>query len=118
MVAQNVSFARQYRAALLDYLLGSGESGRERAYELGRKAIDDGLGLLEILRAHQRAVNSILESTHKVDEGLRRLKASEEFLMETLSPFEMTYRGYVAMLEGHEGPHRPTAHRREDRRRK
>lgn len=119
MAAQSVSFARQYRTALLDHLLGSGESGRERAYELGRKAIDDGLGLLEILRVHQRAVNSILESTPKVDEGLRRLKASEEFLMETLSPFEMTYRGYVAMLERRrKRSHRPGAHRGEDRRRK
>lgn len=118
MARQGILFSRQYRAALLDYLLGSGESGRERAYELGRQAIDSGLGLLQILRVHQRAVNSILESTHKVEESLRRLKASEEFLMETLSPFEMTYRGYVAMLEGHrERSHRPAAHRRNDRRR-
>jgi two-component system, cell cycle sensor histidine kinase and response regulator CckA len=118
MVRQKVLFSRQYRAALLDYLLGSGETGCERAYELGRKAIDNGLGLLQILRVHQDAVNSILESTHKVDEGLRRLRASEEFLMETLSPFEMTYRGYVAMLEGNrERSRRSPGYRRDDRRR-
>lgn len=119
MGAQSVLFSRQYRAALLDYLLGSGESGRERAYELGRKAIDNGLGLLQILRVHQRAVNTILESTHKLEEGLRRLKASEEFLMETLSPFEMTYRGYVDLLDqAHDKPHRWESRRRQSRRRK
>ena len=115
MRTQVAAFSRRYRAALLDYLLGSGESARARAYELGRKAIDDGPGLLQILRAHQKAVNSILESTQNAGEGLRRLKASEDFLMETLSPFEMTYRGYRAMLEG---PHQETrgSRRRIDRR--
>lgn len=113
MGSQSVLFSRQYRAALLDYLLGSGESGRERAYELGRRAIDSGLGLLQILRVHQRAVNTILESTHKLEEGLRRLKASEEFLMETLSPFEMTYRGYVDLLDrAHDRPPRSRRSRR------
>ena len=96
----NVLFSRRYRAALLDYLLSGGESGLTRAYDLGRAAMNDGLGLLEILRTHQRAVNAVLESTQGAEHGLRRLKASEEFLMETLSPFEMTYRGYVALLSG------------------
>lgn len=118
MGSQSVLFSRQYRAALLDYLLGSGESGRERAYELGRRAIDSGLGLLQILRVHQRAVNTILESTHKLEEGLRRLKASEEFLMETLSPFEMTYRGYVDLLDrAHDRPRGRPPRRREASRR-
>jgi hypothetical protein len=86
------SFVRRYRSALLDYLLGNGETGRMRAYDLGRLAIDDGIGLLHILGAHQKAVNAILESTQTIETSLARLKASEEFLMDTLSPFEMTYR--------------------------
>ena len=51
MSAQTVLFSRRYRAALLDYLLGSGETGLSHAYDLGRTAIDEGLGLLQILRA-------------------------------------------------------------------
>ena len=100
-------FSRRYRAALLDYLLGSGETGLARAYDLGRTAIDDGLGLLQILRAHERAVNAVLESTHNLSESLKRLQAAQNFLMETLSPFEMSYRGYVALLESaHQKPHK------------
>jgi hypothetical protein len=91
-------FSRQYRAALLDYLLGSGESGRERAYELGRCAIGSSLGLLQILRVHQQALSAILESASSPGEGLRRLKASQEFLMEALSPFDMACRGYSDMV--------------------
>jgi hypothetical protein len=97
--AQRLLFSRRYRAALLDYLLGNGETGLSNAYELGRSAIDEDFGLLQILRAHQRAVNAVLESTQNVPDSLKRLKAAEDFLMETLSPFEMAYRGYVALLD-------------------
>jgi hypothetical protein len=117
MGRQALLFSRQYRAALLDYLLGSSESGRERAYELGRQAVERGLGLLQILRVHQQAVNSILESTRAVKEDLRRLKESEEFLMETLSPFEMTYRGYMDLLDyAHDKPSHQTSRRLGSRR--
>ena len=103
MSAQRLLFSRRYRAALLDYLLGNGETGLANAYDLGRSAIDEDFGLLQILRAHQRAVNGVLESTHTVNDSLKRLKAAEDFLMETLSPFEMTYRGYVDLLDGQQG---------------
>ena len=99
MCADRLLFSRRYRAALLDYLLGNGETGLSTAYELGRSAIDEDLGLLHIVRAHQRAVNSVIETTQNIGDSLQRLRAAEEFLMETLSPFEMTYRGYVALLD-------------------
>ena len=98
MSGRTVLFSRRYRAALLDYLLGSGETGLSRAYDLGRTAIDEGLGLLPVLRAHQRAVNAVLESSHSMDESLNRLRVAQDFLVEALSPFEMTYRGYLALL--------------------
>lgn len=99
MAAKAALFARRYRAALLDYLLGSRERGLARAYDLGRSAMNDGLGPLEILRAHQKAIDTVNASCHEEDRA-RRLKEAESFLMETLSPFEMTYRGYIALLEG------------------
>ena len=99
MSAQRLLFSRRYRAALLDYLLGNGETGLATAYDLGRSAIDEDFGLLQLLRAHQRAINAVLESTDNVPDSLKRLRAAEDFLMETLSPFEMTYRGYVDLLD-------------------
>ncbi len=96
-------FFRRYRAALLEYLLGDSESGLAYAYEFGRDRIDERVGILQIVRVHQRAVKSILESTPE-DQRLARMIAAEEFLMEALSTFEMASRGYVAMLnsERHE----------------
>jgi hypothetical protein len=106
MGRQTILFSRQYRAALLDYLLGSGETGLSRAYDLGRIAIEKGVGPLQILEAHQKAINALLESSHTVNDRFRSLKAAQTFLMESLSPFEMTYRGYVASLEAHRAKRR------------
>jgi hypothetical protein len=91
-------FFRHYRAVLLDYLAAGGESGLACAYELSRKRIEEGDCLLQVVRVHQRAVNSILEST-PVDDRLTRLTASDQFLMEALSAFDMAARGYVALLD-------------------
>jgi hypothetical protein len=88
-----------YHAALLDYMLGSGESGLAHAYELGRAGFDAGCGLLHVLHVHERAVNTILESTPAGDEARRRVHASTKFLAEALSAFEMAYRGYLALLQ-------------------
>jgi hypothetical protein len=107
VTAQRLLFSRRYRAALLDYLLGNGEAGLSTAYDLGRSAIDEDFGLLQILRAHQRAINAVLESTNNVADGLKRLRAAEDFLMETLSPFEMAYRGYVDLLDNERATPRP-----------
>jgi Phosphoserine phosphatase RsbU, N-terminal domain len=117
MGSQTALFSRRYRAALLDYLLGSGEAALARAYDLGRTAIDEGMGLLPILRAHQEAIQAVLQPTLSSPESLKRLTDAEDFLMEILSSFEMTYRGYVALLEGQGAPRdRPlSAQRRTDR---
>jgi len=107
-----VLFARLYRAALLGYLLSSGETQRARAYDLGRTAIEEGFSLLDILRAHYRAVNTLLEATPDIRRGVARLKAAEDFLLEALSPFEMACRGYVALLPSRlGGPPAPPARR-------
>ena len=97
MKAHAALFARRYRAALLDYLLGAGEAGLARAYDLGRTAINEGVGLLHILHTHQKATNAVLRSSANVGDALGKLEAAEAFLTEALSPFELTYRGYVAV---------------------
>lgn len=96
-MSQTDLFFRRYRAALHDYVVSRDESGLAYAYEFGRARIDENVGLLQIVRVHQRAMKSILESTPE-DERLSRVVAAEEFLMEALSTFEMASRGYVAIV--------------------
>ena len=110
-----VLFARLYRAALLGYLLSTGEKQRARAYDLGRTAIGEGFSLLDVLRTHYRALNTVLEATPDARRGMERLRAAEDFLLEALSPFEMACRGYVAMLPSRLDlkPPPPRRHRRQ-----
>ena len=71
MGTQAALFARRYRAALLDYLLGAGEVGLMRAYDLGRSALDDGIGIVQARMSDlQQAVLGTLGS------GWRPLRAN------------------------------------------
>jgi hypothetical protein len=99
-------FSSRYCAALLDYLSGNGESGLACAWELGRVGMDEGSGLLQIVQVHHQAVNAILEATPSADGRLPTIYASEEFLMEALSSYDMASRGYLALLEADDRPSR------------
>ncbi len=87
---------REYASALSDYVAGGGEMALERAYELGRKAIADGLGILDIASAHQKALVSVLPGT--LQENFETLKKAAQFFAESIAPFEMTYRGFQESL--------------------
>jgi hypothetical protein len=90
---------RVYHAALLDYILGSGESGLAHAYDLGREGFNEGCSFLQILEMHDQALSTILDSTPELDEARRRSNASNQFLAEALSPFDMASRGYRDLVK-------------------
>jgi len=87
-------FDRLYAGALETYLERHDEEALNAAYELGRRAMGQGLGVLDMAEIHRRAIASIpgLPST----ELIARLHAAEDFFRELLSPFEMMFRGYAA----------------------
>lgn len=81
-----------YTAALRQYLEGGGESTLQRAYELGRRALCDGMGVLEMTTLHRMALNSLASTApHPLRETMA---TASQFFAESLSPFEMTHRGY------------------------
>src|SRR5271169_671113 len=83
----------EYRSALIEYVQGGGESSLGRAYELGRRAISEKRGLLEIASLHHEALRAILTDTQGAARRRQILAASAEFLTEILSPYEMAHRG-------------------------
>ena len=83
-----------YTVALRDYLEDPGEAALQRAYELGRRAIDGGLGVLELVAMHQGALEGILAETKDPERCARAVEAAGRFLAESVSPFEMTHRGF------------------------
>jgi len=83
---------KQYASTLVDYLAGGGETALERAYELGRKAIVDGLGILDIAGVHQKALVRVLPNT--LQDTPQTLKQAAQFFAESIALFEMTFRGF------------------------
>jgi signal transduction histidine kinase len=82
---------RDYVVALQAYLADPEEAGLERAYELGRRALADGLGVLEMATVHSRSLPDALTAATEENDRLRRLEAVERFFVEASSPFEMAF---------------------------
>ncbi|MGC3958093.1 MAG: histidine kinase [Verrucomicrobiota bacterium] len=85
--------ARQYAAALKRYLADPQEAILARAYELGRASNARELGILDMARTHEQSLREWLQGTSAGKEAAIR-KTAEPFLLESLSPFEVTHRGF------------------------
>jgi light-regulated signal transduction histidine kinase (bacteriophytochrome) len=87
------NLAEQYSAQLSTHLAAPSESVLLEAHELGRRAVTDGVGVLDLVNLHHHALRSVVAATAAAD-GERQLDTAAEFLAEILSPFEMMLRGY------------------------
>lgn len=81
-----------YTAALREYLHGGGEIMLQRAYELGRRALTDGIGVLEMATLHRLAMGTLASSAPRPVR--ETIAVASQFFAESLSSFEMTHRGY------------------------
>lgn len=93
MTGSNESLGFKYRSSLDQYLRDRDEVSLNAAYDLGRRALGDGLGVLELIGVHAAALEEIVLPAG-APERPRLAKSATEFFRELLSPFEMTFRGY------------------------
>lgn len=84
-------YRRQYYDALRGYIGGGGEDALSGAYELGRRALAEGLGILDVAALHQEAVSALLQEGTG-DAPADVLRKAGDFLIESLSAFELRYR--------------------------
>ncbi len=94
MNASQRDLMNQYAAALRGYLEKTDEALLEEAYELGRRALRLEISLIEMVTLHSDALNRALSQMADVADISGTLKASAKFLIETLTPYEMTISGY------------------------
>ena len=94
MTADAALLAARYLEVLKDFVDGAGESARVAAYELGRAALAQGCGILDVTRFHADAAAEILRGTPRGEARLKALSRASELLAEALSPFEMAHRGF------------------------
>jgi signal transduction histidine kinase len=84
----------RYRGALQDYLAHPDEALLERAYGLGRQALADGRGVLDMATTHSQALASVMASAESTDDRERVSGSLERFFVEALSPFEIAHRSF------------------------
>jgi signal transduction histidine kinase len=88
------NYSEEYSFALQHYLAQRQESNLECAYELGRKACAMGLGVLQVSKIHQEAMTRLLSASPGLATRPATLEAAGIFVLEVLSPFEATHRGF------------------------
>jgi signal transduction histidine kinase len=86
--------ASAYPKSLCHYLDGAGESALQQAYEIGRSALDAGIGLIAIADIHHSCLQQLLARDVHNDERDRILTGAAQFFAECISPYEMTYGGF------------------------
>ena len=94
MSERRPDLAGDYAVALQHYLAEPEEPALARAHELGRKALVEGLGVLDMATLHSWALATTLQQPIADAERGRVLEGLEKFFLETLSPFEMAHRGF------------------------
>ncbi len=91
MESRHATLNDRYRRALSGYLRGAGEVGLLAAYDVGRAALADGLGVLDLVVLHHQALAELLPRSAAVPDTLERAQA---LLLEALSPFEVARREF------------------------
>jgi signal transduction histidine kinase len=85
-----------YGLALKDLLDGGDpEVALMKAYELGRRAMAGGMGILDTVSVHSRALKAALAERTDPRQMIDVVEAARAFLLESLSPFEMTHSGVL-----------------------
>ncbi|HEX4760300.1 MAG TPA: SpoIIE family protein phosphatase [Thermoleophilaceae bacterium] len=88
-------FRAAYASAFHDYVTAAaGERGLERAYELGRTAVSQGVSMLDLAAIHHESLAEALALASSAEEHARAAQSATEFAMESLSTFEMAQRGF------------------------
>lgn len=99
MTANRADFVQRYREAFATYLEERDEHGRSRAYELGRSAVAQDRSVLDLAAAHQEVVLDRVRSSSDATEHEELIRAAGEFLLESMSAFEVLQRALQEVRE-------------------
>ena len=77
---------------MLRYLSQRDESSLNLAYELGRDAMRESIGLLDVVRVHHEIFLDVLATVHDTDEAHSVAHAASALLMDLIASYEMSHR--------------------------
>ncbi|GGK37952.1 SpoIIE family protein phosphatase [Nocardia camponoti] len=85
------AFLDDYAAALRAHLADPGQDGLSVGYDLGRRALVEGISLLDLTEHHHRAVADFVGAPT----DSRSAEVALEFLLQTMAALDIATRGYL-----------------------
>ncbi|WP_063051830.1 SpoIIE family protein phosphatase [Nocardia arthritidis] len=101
MSALLADFLDAYADALRRHMDSQTQAGLAEGYELGRRALVEGISLLDLTENHFRVVQDVEQQRQKdssaegAESGARLPETALEFLLQTLVPLDIATRGYL-----------------------
>lgn len=89
-----VSVQDEYASLLREYAAGGGEATLGRAYELGRRALNERKSLLDMAALHHQALQQLVKDAASGKRRENLLQMSAAFLAECLSPYELAHQAF------------------------
>lgn len=90
------NFAASYASALARYLRAPDQTALQAAHELGRRAVDRQLTVVDLARAHHASLETAVSAPSDVAACERIVRAAGEFYLASMSAFEMVLRDVAA----------------------
>jgi signal transduction histidine kinase len=94
MHENGLEFANAYLTTLQEHLARAGEAPLLQAFDLGRRALTRGLGVVDIAVVHHESLANILGRLPTVEEHTQATRKASEIQAESLSVYEMALLGY------------------------
>jgi hypothetical protein len=88
-------FRLDYAPLLLRHLAQKDEPGLQAAYDLGRRAMEQSVGLLDVVRVHQDLFLELLDTARDLEEVAELARTASEFLIDLIASFEVAQRGFM-----------------------
>ena len=86
--------ADQYRRLLKEHLRNADEESLRRSYEIGRRLVVEGCGVMQMASIHHQALDRALREAGASERTLEIMTAAQSLFMESLSPYEMTQKSF------------------------
>lgn len=93
-------FRLDYAPLLLRHLVQRDESGLQAAYQLGRRAMQESVGLLDVVRVHNDLFLEVLATVRDLDEVSDLTRAASTLLIDLVASFEVAQLGFMDARRG------------------
>ena len=88
-------FRLDYAPLLLRHLSRRDESGLQAAYQLGRRAMQEQVGLLDVVRVHNELFLDVLTTVRDPDEVIALTAAASAVLIDLIASYEVAQLGFM-----------------------